>query len=82
MAFILKNKNNNPLQGFHSNEGWDIKNVFPCGWCSQFLTFTTKKETKDFKLYMFKEARKQRKRWENWGDTAINFIDNLKIKEL
>ena len=82
MCFILKNKSNNPLQEFNTKYTGQIRYVFPCGWCSRFFTFTTKKEAMEFKLYMFKEARKQRIRWGDWGDVAVKFIDNVKIKEL
>jgi hypothetical protein len=80
MSYKIVNNRNTPLNSFHSNGGFEIKDVFPCS-NNCYSVFSTEEEAQEYLSYIFVECENQRGRWKDWTDKALNFAKTLKIKE-
>jgi len=78
MRYIIRNKRNYFLSAFHSNGGWEIKDVFPCSRKS-WLVWKTEKEASAYLSRIKQECEEQRSRWMEWTDIAIKFVETLKV---
>lgn len=76
--YKLINTKHQPLCAFHSNGGWEIEDVFPCGKDS-YVVFPSRQEAENFIIKMITESEKQRNRWKEWTDEAKKFIHTLTI---
>lgn len=76
--YKLINTQHQSLCSFHSNGGWEMDDVFPCGKAS-YVVFKNRKEAEEYITYMVTESEKQRSRWQEWTDQAIQFIHRLTI---
>ena len=81
MSYRIVNKNNRYLSAFHFNGGWEIKDVFPCSKYS-WIIFDNKKNAEDYLSYMLETCIKQKERWGEWLNTALQFLKTLRIRRL
>ena len=79
--YILVNSRDIPLNSFHGNGGWSMRDVFPCNW-NCHSAFYTEEEAQDHLQYMKNECIKQKERWGNWFNKAWNYVNKFKVKEL
>jgi len=78
MSYTITNQHNSKLCAFHSNGGWEINDVFPCGKDSWYC-FASKAKAQAFITRIIDDCERQRARWGNWTDTAIQFAKKLKV---
>jgi len=79
MKYVIINKNGRKLDGFHSNGGWSIGDVFPCS-NSSYIVFEKEKEVQEYLIYMQKKCIEQSDRWGDWLDVALKFVKKLEYK--
>ena len=78
MRFIIVNSHRTPLTSFHSNGGWDIKDVFPCSR-KCYMFFSSEAEAQEHLDYIIGKCEKERYRWGNWTDKALEFAHKLTV---
>ena len=79
--FVIVNKYKTPLSAFHSNGGWEIKDVFPCSR-NNYYVFDTEEKAYNKIAYMINQCNEQRPRWKEWTDTALNYVKAMKVKAI
>jgi len=67
------------LTGFFPNSGGETKTVFAFSKYSWF-TFTSEAEAQKYLVELQNECEKQRARWKEWTETALQVIKHLEIE--
>lgn len=76
--YVIVNRNNRPLDGFYSNGGWEIRDVFAFSLI-RYMTFPTREEAENHLLYMRSECMAQKDRWGSWLEKALTFLKTLRV---
>lgn len=80
MSYKIVNQRGVPLDGFFSNGGWEIRDVFAFSSRS-WISFETEKAAQQYLLSMRPELIRQADRWGNWLEVALKFWKTLKVSE-
>jgi len=75
----IVNKRGTPLTAFHSNGGWEIRDVFPCSHNNYMIFNGTDEANKKIK-YIIQKCEDQRSRWGDWTDKALKYANSLSIE--
>ena len=67
------------MAGFFPNSGWKIRNVFVFNRKCWFI-FTSEAEVQEYLMELKNECEKQRGRWKEWTETALNVVKKLKCE--
>ena len=76
MKYRIVNKRGTYLEGFFSNGGWEIGDVFACSKHA-WISFNSEKEAQDYLLKLKTECLAQADRWGDWLDKALKFVKTL-----
>jgi hypothetical protein len=78
LKYKIVNSRGIPLSSFHSNGGWQIKDVFPCS-SKNYISFRTEEEAKGKLSRIIEQCKEQEVRWKEWTPIALKFALSLKV---